>query len=301
MTFCRLMVYNTAPSFRRWMRLPRYRGTSPANSRGSKIVIFTDLDGTLLDHYTYSTEAAMPLVKRLTDAGIAIVFCSSKTRAEQEVYQRKLGINSPFIVEDGGAIFISKGYFPFPYEYHREIGGYQVIELGMPYRKIRRILREIREKNNLAICGFGDMDATQIASLTGLDVAQAKLAKKREYEETLNLTGSEPEIRLILGKIEESGLSWSRGGRFYSVTGGSNKGTATRILIGLFNQKLGRVETIGVGDSLNDVPMLAEVDIPVLVQKRGSYWEKIELPNLYRVNGVGPRGWVRAIEELVDF
>lgn len=282
------------------MSLPVYHVANPGNPPNTNIVIFTDLDGTLLDHDTYSCEMVMPLVASLSKAGIAIVFCSSKTRVEQEVYRKKLGIASPFIVEDGGAIFISKGYFPFSYEYHRVTRGYQVIELGMPYREIRRILGEIREKNNLAIRGFGDMDAAQIAGITGLDVSQAKLAKKREYEETLNLTGSEQEIRFILSKIEESGLKWSRGGRFYSVSGGSNKGTATSVLIELFSRKLGRIKTIGVGDSLNDVPMLTEVDVAVLVQKPGNYWEEIELPNLHRVDGVGPQGWVKAIEELTE-
>lgn len=280
------------------MRLPMAHMTGADSSQGDKIVIFSDLDGTLLDHNTYSCEVVMPLVARLKKAGIGIVFCSSKTRAEQEVYRKKLDIISPFVVEDGGAIFILPSYFSFPYEYHRLDRGYRVIELGMPYVEIRRILKEIREKNNLAIRGFGDMDAAQIAGLTGLDMAQAEMAKKREYEETLNLTGSEPEIRLTLSKIEDSGLSWSRGGRFYSVSGGSNKGAATSILIGLFSRKSGRLKTIGIGDSLNDVSMLAEVDVPVLVQKPGSYWEDIELANLYRIDGVGPRGWVKAISEL---
>lgn len=272
--------------------------TNPNNLPKAKIVIFTDLDGTLLDHDTYSCEVTMPLVRRLKDIGIPIVFCSSKTRAEQEMYRKKLGINSPFIVEDGGAIFISKNYFPFPFEYHRVIGGYQVIELGMPYQKIRRILKETRDKNNLAVRGFSDMDAAEIASVTGLDVASAKLAKKRKYQETLNLTGSEPETRLTLSKIEEAGLSWTRGGRFYSVTGGSDKGKATRILVELFRRKLGKIKTIGIGDSFNDRAMLAEVDVPVLVQKPGSYWEEIELPTLYRIEGVGPQGWVKAVTEL---
>jgi mannosyl-3-phosphoglycerate phosphatase len=263
-----------------------------------KIVIFTDLDGTLLDYYTYSCEVVMPLATKLTMAGVAIVFCSSKTRVEQEVYRQRLGLDSPFIVEDGGAIFIDKGYFPLPYKYHRIIGNYQVIELGMPYKEIRKIIKEIRRQNNLAFQGFGDMDAAQVANLTGLGLASAKLALKREYEETLNLTGSEPEIRLILSKIEEAGLSWSRGSRFYSVTGSNNKGMAVRILIELYNRKMGKIKTIGIGDSPNDEPMLAEVDIPVLVQKPGGYLEEIELANLYRVERVGPEGWVQAIKNL---
>jgi mannosyl-3-phosphoglycerate phosphatase len=268
------------------------------NLGADKIVIFTDLDGTLLDYYTYSCEMVMPLVTKLKNTGVAIVFCSSKTRAEQEVYRQRLGLDSPFIVEDGGAILIDKGYFSFPYEYHRVIDGYQVIELGMPYEEIRRIINEVRQQNNLTFKGFGDMDAIQVANLTGLDLASARLARKREYEETLNLTGSEPEIGLILSKIEEAGLSLSRGSRFYSVTGGNNKGKAVSVLIELFKRKLGRIKTIGVGDSPNDMPMLAEVNVPVLVQKPGGYWEELEIPNLYRVEGIGPEGWIEAIKNL---
>ena len=268
------------------------------SSSEAKTVIFTDLDGTLLDPVTYSCELAVPLVKRLRDTGIPIIFCSSKTRPEQEVYRRKLGIGEPFIVEDGGAIFINRGYFPFTYEYHRVFRSYHVIELGMPYRAIREKLKEVAEKSNLAILGFGDMNAVDIADITGLDVKSAKLAKKREYEETLNLGGTEQEVELILNNIKEAGLKWSKGGRFYSVSGGSDKGKATRIVISLFEKKLGKIKTIGIGDSFNDVAMLYEVDFPVLVQKSGDYWEEIDLQSLYRVSGVGPEGWVQAIKEL---
>ena len=267
--------------------------------RDGRVVIFTDLDGTLLDYDTYSCEVVASLVAKLSKAEVPVVFCSSKTRAEQEVYRKKLGIGSPFIVEDGGAIFIEAGYFPFPYDYHRATRGYQVIEMGMSYGEIRRLLREIRQRNNLAFRGFGDMDAAQVAGLTGLDLAQAKLACERSYEETLALSGSQQEIRLVLDEIEKAGLKWTRGGRFYGVTGGNDKGMAVGVLIGLYNRKLGRIKTVGIGDSPNDVSMLAEVDVPLLVQKPGGHWEKVELPGLLRVDGIGPQGWVKAITELV--
>jgi mannosyl-3-phosphoglycerate phosphatase len=279
--------------------LSGYHKAGTMSIKNSQLIIFTDLDGTLLDYHNYSCERAAPLVSRLKGAGIIIVFCSSKTRAEQELYRRKLGNSSPFIVEDGGAIFIKKGYFPFHYDYQRVIGSYHVIELGMPYKEIGIRLNEVKQKNNLSFRGFGDMDTAQVASVTGLDMVSAGLAQKREYEETLNLTGSEEETNLILNKIEKAGLKWTRGTRFYGVTGGNDKGKAVKILIGLFNRKLGRIKTIGIGDSLNDVPMLAEVDIPVLVQKPGNYWEEVELSNIYRVEGVGPEGWVRAVEKFI--
>jgi len=268
-------------------------------TKNVRTIIFTDLDGTLLDYRDYSSSVVAPLVLKLKAGGIIIVFCSSKTRAEQEVYRSRLAINTPFIVENGGAIYINSDYFAFAYEYHRRDGGYRIIELGMPYEQIRQRLDDVRQRNNLSFKGFGDMDTAEVADITGLDMASARLAQQREYSETLNLTGSEKEIRLVLSKIAKTGLEWAKGTRFYSVAYGSNKGRAVRILIELFRRKLEKIKTIGIGDSFNDAPMLAEVDTAVLVQKPGGYWEKMELPNLYKVEGVGPEGWVEAVERLI--
>ena len=267
---------------------------------GVRRVIYTDLDGSLIDHHTYSYEVAQPLVRKLNAAGIPLVFVSSKTRAEQEVYRRGLGVTGPFIAENGGAIFIPRGYFSFPYEYQREVAGYGVIELARPYAEIRQKLEAIREKYGLSLRGYGDMDTAEVARITGLDTAQAGLAKKREYQETLNLVGSDEEIKTILARVAEAGLSYSRGGRFYGVMDGSDKGRAVRMLTDMFRKKLGRVETIGVGDSGNDMPMLVVVDRPVLVQKPGGLWQDMALANLYRVDGIGPQGWVKAVAELTE-
>lgn len=266
--------------------------------RGVNRVIYTDLDGSLIDYHTYSYEVAQPLVRKLNAAGIPLVFVSSKTRAEQEVYRRGLDVSGPFIAENGGAVFIPHAYFSFPYDYQRKVAGYRVIELARPYAEIRQKIEAIREKHGLSLRGYGDMDTAEVARITGLDTAQAGLAKKREYQETLNLTGSEEEIETILARIAEAGLSYSRGGRFYGVMAGSDKGRAVRMLTDLFRKKLGRVETIGVGDSGNDMPMLAAVDRPVLVQKPGGRWQEMALANLYRVEGIGPQGWVKAVAEL---
>jgi mannosyl-3-phosphoglycerate phosphatase len=272
----------------------------PGTKRENSLIIFTDLDGTLLDPIDYSYAITKPVITRLRKQGIPIIFCSSKTRAEQELYRTKLGIRDPFIVEDGGAVFINREYFSFPYKYDKSVGGYYVIELGMPYEEIRRKIRETNEKNRLNIRGFGDMSAEDIADITGLDIESARLAKRREYEETLNLEGEGPETGRILSKIEEAGLKWSRGSRFYSVSAKSDKGKAVRIVINLFQRKLGRVKAIGIGDSLNDAAMLSEVDLPFLVQKPGNRWEELTVKNLCRINRVGPYGWILAMEELVD-
>ena len=265
-----------------------------------KPVIFTDLDGTLLDLETYSYDRALPSIERLRGQEVPVIFCSAKTRAEQEVYRKELQINDPFIVENGGAVFVSQGYFPFDFEYHKAKDGYQVIELGIPYHRIREILARIREDTGLNFRGFGDMSAEEVESLTSLDLEAAQRAKAREYDETLNLEGTPDEINRVLNAIKKTGLNYTSGGRYYDITGPNDKGKATRILIDLFRSKLGQIKTIAIGDSPNDLPMLSAVDIPILVQKPGGIWQEIDIPHLHRVEGIGPEGWARAVEEIIE-
>ncbi|MEE9202517.1 MAG: mannosyl-3-phosphoglycerate phosphatase [Dehalococcoidia bacterium] len=265
----------------------------------ARAVVFTDLDGTLLDRTTYSYDAALPAVELLLRSGVPIVFCSAKTRAEQKVYRSRLGIGDPFIVENGGGIFIPQGYFPFDFERDGTLGGYAVIELGMPYRKLRAVLERLRAEKRLGFKGFGDMRPEEVASVTGLDLGMAHKAKQREYTETLILDGTPQEVERALGAIEEAGLTWTHGGNFYEAMGGNDKGRAASILISLLRRKLGRIQTIGLGDSLNDQPLLAVVDTPVLVQKPQGEWEKMDLPGLHRVDGIGPVGWKQAIYDIV--
>jgi len=265
----------------------------------SKVVIFTDLDGTLLDLVTYSYDKALPAIEYLRERSVPLIFCSSKTRAEQEFYRQQLGIQDPFIVGNGGAIFIPQGYFSFDFPHNKVEYDYQIIELWIPYREIRQILQQVRNEVGIDFRGFGDMSTREVAAETGLDQEAAKRAKAREYDETLKIQGSPEEIHKVLDAIKKSGLNYTVGGRFYTAMGPSDKGKATRILADLFRKKLGQIETVGIGDSPNDLPMLMTVDIPVLVQKPGGDWGKIDAPHLYRVEGAGPEGWSRAIEEIV--
>lgn len=270
-----------------------------------KQIVFTDLDGTLLDLATYSYEKSIAGVNRLKEIGVPLIFCSAKTRAEQEVYRRKLEKFHPFIVENGGAIFIPRGYFPFSFEYHRSIDELLVIELGTSYEEVRQLLSKVREEGGFHFRGFGDMSDEEVAEETGLDIESAKLAKQREYDETVVIASeakqshiTSREIDEFLRKIKQAGLNWTYGGRFYGVMGDNDKGKAVKIVTGLYREMWGEIETIGLGDSLNDLPMLSTVDIPILVQKRDYAWENIDVPNLRKVQGIGPEGWSRAIKEI---
>jgi len=239
-------------------------GKKPLNNKSAKIVTFTDLDGTLLDE-KYSYQNVKPVIDQLLILNAAIVFCSSKTRAEIEFYRKKMRINDPFISENGSAIFIPREYFRFKYTYTRQTSDYDVIELGAAYAIVREKLELAKKKSAAKIIGFGDMTEEEIAEDSGLPLEMARLAKRREYDEPFRIVeGSEKEI---LDTIIKEGCRYTKGERYFHMLGKTDKGKAAAILKGLYVKRFRKLITYGIGDSPNDLPMLEVVDIPIFVKE----------------------------------
>ena len=271
-----------------------------------KHIVFTDMDGTLIDRNTYSYEAAKPALLALKEQDIPLIFCTSKTRAELEIYVQELDLAHPFISENGGAIFIPRNYFDVEYEHTKEMSNYNVIELGTDYGTLRKTLGDIRASVDFEIIGFGDLDAAGVSEDTGLDIKSAKLARMREYDEAFRLSEGEdtPEVANRLIKLIKShGLNHTRGGRYWHIIGDNDKGKAVTILSGIYRRQFAgdNVKTIGLGDSQNDLPMLQAVDIPLLVQKPGGQHDaSITDARINKVKGIGPIGWNLAILDILS-
>jgi mannosyl-3-phosphoglycerate phosphatase len=265
-----------------------------------QILVFSDLDGTLLDHCTYSFAAAEPALRLLRQMSIPLIICSSKTRAEIEAVREALGNAAPFIAENGGAAFIPTGYFPRRLTSARKVAGYEVVEFGMPYARVLRVFRRIQERFPGKLRGFCDLTVEDVAGLTGLSIPESDLAKKREYDEPFLLTDLSV-LDATREMVGQSGLKVVQGGRFFHLTGDNDKGRAAGFLQSITARFSGRpVRSIGLGDSSNDLPLLKAVDVPVLVQKPGDgYDPSISLQNLYFAQGEGPAGWCAAVMELV--
>jgi mannosyl-3-phosphoglycerate phosphatase len=228
-----------------------------------KSVVFADLDGTFLnDKYDFSE--TKPIVHQLSALGGSVVFCSSKTRNEIEFYRKAVGINEPFIVENGGAIFIPKNYFPFNFECEKT-SEYNIIRLGVSYSALRQKLAQIRQKTGALILGFGDMTLEELAFDTGLPLDLARLAQNREHDEPFSIL--EGNKGHVLRAIRHEGLKCTRGGRYFHLTGDNDKGKAINILKSLYNQMFGSIHTYAVGDGPNDLPMLKAVDKPFFIRK----------------------------------
>lgn len=270
------------------------------SQKNCQYLVFTDLDGTLLDHETYSFEPALPALKVLKERNIPLIICTSKTRAEIEQVRTEFHTSHPFISENGGAIFIPKNYFSSMFPFTKEESNYFIIELGTPYSRLREVFHQLKNLNPGKIKGFGDFSPKKVAELCGFSLQKANLAKEREYDEPFILE-NDTDINKIQQIAKDSNLHITRGGRFYHLMGNNDKGKALLFLKNIYKEKSKHLRSIALGDSLNDLPMLEVVDYPILVQKPdGSYDPSVKLNNLILASGKGPSGWNKAVFKLLN-
>lgn len=262
-----------------------------------KTIIFTDLDGTLLDATSYSFNDALPALSLIETRDIPLILCSSKTRAEIEASRLRMRNDHPFISENGGGIFIPPGYFPATLD-ATSFDGYQLITLGTPYAEIRSCFVSLRKRLGAKVRGFADMTAEEVADLTGLSCEAASLAKQRDFDEPFIFDGA-PDQR-FLHAIEDAGLRWTQG-RIFHILGNHDKGGAVAILKSLYEQEYGEIFSIGLGDGFNDLPMLQAVDCPVLVRHEdGSFDSRIAMAGLVKTYSQGPLGWNETVLQLLS-
>jgi mannosyl-3-phosphoglycerate phosphatase len=265
-------------------------------------VIFTDLDGTLLDFATYSFEKALPALALIKRKKVPLVICSSKTRKEIEYYRKRLGNDEPFISENGGGIYIPKDYFSFPAGSGelkiRNEGDYRIIRLGAKYSDLRNVIEKLRQEG-FKVKGFGDMTTEELSQVANMSIYGAEMALDRDFDEPFIFEGNQAETRRLFERIRSEGFNITQG-RFFHILGESDKGKAVAILTEFYRKKLGEITTIAVGDSPNDIPMLENVDRPIIVRKPdGTYDPRIDIPGLEKSDGIGPDGWNRAVLALL--
>jgi mannosyl-3-phosphoglycerate phosphatase len=268
-----------------------------------RMVVFTDLDGSLLDHRTYSYEPALEALGLLERQRIPVVLCSSKTRAEMELLRLALRLPYPFISENGGGLFLPPRYFPSTLAKARRVGDLDVIEFGVPYWQLVEALHQAASRVGIEVRGFSDMSIEEVAEDSQLSLLEARLAKLREYDEPFRILDTRPALRRrLFDALHRRGLRCTRGGRYYHVTAVTDKGLGVRTLRQLYEQHWGKVLTVGLGDSLNDAALLREVDMPVVVQNpaAGATTRLLrQVPTATLTHAPGPRGWNQAILEVV--
>jgi mannosyl-3-phosphoglycerate phosphatase len=266
------------------------------------LIIFSDLDGTLLDHYTYRWEEARPALEKCAAEQVPVVLVSSKTRAEMNVLRKEMGIEAPFVSENGGGIFFPHGIKQRIPPEAEECDGIWKWRLGVDYATVTKAFEELRSDLTFPMKGFHEMDLSEISRLTGLDTVKSMLASDREFDEPFIAEFLTPSDDLLLQQtVARRGMNLSKGGRFYHLYRHGGKEDAVEKLINWYRTGCADIVTAALGDSPNDFAMLDRVDHPVLVKSGNSFPElHRRIKRLKITPTAGPGGWNAAVIDLLD-
>ena len=253
----------------------------------SQLIIFTDLDGTLLDQHSYSFDAANKALTSIKQRGYPLILVSSKTLDELQQLQQQLDITSPLVCENGAAI------------YWREDGKLCKQLFGPHRQQLLQEIHRLRQDHGYRFRGFADCSLEEISALTGLNNDDARRAAHRTFTEPLLWDDTEQRYLQFTEQLAARGFCIQQGGRFRTVVGDYDKGGAlneVKKIMGLERS----VVTIALGDSPNDQAMLNNADVAVVIPS--SHSKDIVITNPIQIiyaEKPGPNGWQQAMDQIL--
>ncbi|MEM8492981.1 MAG: HAD-IIB family hydrolase [Pseudomonadota bacterium] len=263
-------------------------------------LVATDLDGSLLSHEDYRYDEAKPVIELLEQLRIPLVFVSSKTRPEILELRAETGNSHPFIVENGSAVYLPKGYFDFEPEGCKPVGDFLRRTFSPPRDHWAPVLHRLREQMPGEFRDFSNAGVAGIAEMTGLEPKQAAMANEREFSEPVKWLGSDSNLEGFVATVRAEGGCVYRGGRFFTIAGETSKGTAYRWLRKQYEiaNDGAPVFDLCVGDGANDVPMLEVSKDALLIPNEGRPLPQLERTEAVWVGeGIGPAAWASGVSE----
>jgi len=270
----------------------------------NQLIIFSDMDGSLLDHESYSHEDADECLDWLRSKQIPVIPCTSKTRAEMEVLRTSISNSHPFIVENGAAVCIPKEYFTHLDNSLAENGSYLIKHFAETRAYWQDVLENVPMHLNDAFLTFEQAGIDGIMQMTGLAINEARLASQREFGEPLKWLGNEQQFQQFEEYVISQHGKLLKGGRFVHLSGDCDKGHAMNWLIENYRQASPGINfiSIALGDSQNDVAMLSVADYAIMIRSPVHDFPVMECKmeqQLYRTQQYGPKGWVEGIEYVL--
>ena len=217
----------------------------------TSIVVFSDVDRVLRAPHSAAFTRAAAVLKQLAVDNTALVLCSGKTRAEIAFVQQKLDIAHPFICEHGGAVVFPACYFDIEIAHSHNLAGDQIVEFGRPYSEVIDILHHTARRLRLEVVGFSDMSIEQVAQECRLSLLEARLAKRREYDEPFRLLDSGPSSRSrLFNALDARSLRGRKGTPFDHVGAPVDSSLGVHLLTNLYRRARGSVRTVAVTHGL---------------------------------------------------
>ena len=257
-------------------------------SKKFSLIIFTDLDGSLLHRDNFKFDEIKDYIKNLIDNGVIIIPNTSKTEKEIEEFIKELGKELPFISENGSSIHglnLINANFP------------NKIILSRDKEELIKIFDSKVPDNLKAKCNFiSEMNSKQQNDIFGLQGNNLKNALNRKYTIPFLFEGDNLEKNKLLKILKSSSLTMQEGGRVLNLGDKTDKVKSMNQVLKIYRKVENKIKVIGVGDNFNDLDMLRNCDIPCLVFNDQFKQDQININNLIFSNKPSPEGWADVIK-----
>ena len=258
-----------------------------------KIIIFTDLDGSLLDRETFNFDSIKNYIFKLLKKEIFIIPNSSKTKKEIILFNKELKKNLPIICENGSAIYgLNSLNKNLP----------DNIILSRDKDEIYKIFKKSIPKKLQSKCMFiHKMSEKKQVDIMGLKGKNLRLALKREYSIPFIFNDNKTQKMKLNKLISLSGLSLHEGGRVLNLCDKVSKALAMKKLVKIYKKiDTRKLIIIGVGDNYNDLEMLKSSNFPCLVFNDKFKKDKINIKSCLVSSKSSPEGWEEVVKMALD-
>ena len=169
----------------------------------TKIIIFSDIDGSFLNHDDYSYGDLHIFISKLKKIS-EIIFVSSKTFSEIKTLNNTLGITFPFIVENGACIFFPENYYKEALEGDKFFKkenyiGYRVSENITKFHK--GDLNKFKKHFNFFF--YSELSSEKLASITRLKGSQIKSSQKRLFSDPIYWNDSKKNLIIFEKELKK--------------------------------------------------------------------------------------------------
>ena len=256
------------------------------------VVIFTDLDGSLLHRDTFKFDPIKDYIRSLINGGIIIIPNSSKTEKEIEKFNEELGIELPYISENGSAIHglnLINQNFP------------NKIILSREKEELLKIFNQkTPEKLTNKCVQISKLSKKEQEKIFGQKDDKLKNVLNRKYTLPFLFRGNKNEKNKLSKILSFNSLTLQEGGRVLNLCDNIDKVKSMKRVIKIFKKTEDNIKTIAVGDNYNDLDMLRKCDIPCLVFNDQFKQDQIDIDNLIFSNKPSPQGWADVIKMALD-
>ena len=256
------------------------------------ILIFTDLDGSLLHRDTFEFDSIATYIRNILSSRCIIIPNSSKTEVEISNFNKELGVDLPNISENGSVV-----------------NGLNIINSNLPEKiilsrdkeEILKVFTKTVPQNLKNKCQMiSAMSEDKQMKILGLKKKNLHFALDRKYSIPFIFNGKKEDKKKLTKILKDFKLTLQEGGRVLNLCDNVSKAKSMEKVVKIYKKIEKNIKIIAVGDNYNDLEMLRSSDIPCLVFNDQFTLDEININNCLVSKNSAPEGWSEVIKMALE-